>query len=363
MYFCIMKPFFTVRILLMVFATISCVLPISATSGYVGRTEGELTVTPLGQANYEIPIPAIPGTGGMVPHLSVTYNSSNRSGLLGYGFDLTGLSVIGRVPQNLALDNRVGEVTFTAADRFALDGARLVVTDNVNALQRVYSTEVKNYARVTAYGSEGDPTSFTVETKDGITYEYAANTRILQPSSTEPGLFWMLTRATDTNGNYFTVSYQGNNTYNEIYPTRIDYTGNTAAGLQPYASVRFSYTDRPDTAYTYLYGHIVRHLKCVSNIGIYYGDSMVREYRMGYTVNNYHKLLTSVTEVASNNTEKNPTLFQWHTVDNLSVSGQDIQTVTNLYHVTLHVGDFNGDGPSCRWQRTIQWLAALHKQW
>lgn len=344
MYFCIMKPFFTVRILLMAFATILCVLPISATSGYVGRTEGELTVTPLGQANYEIPIPAIPGTGGMVPHLSITYNSSNRSGLLGYGFDLTGLSVIGRVPQNLALDGRAGEVTFTAADRFSLDGARLIVTDNVNSLQRIYSTEMKNYARITAYGPEGDPTSFTVETKDGITYEYAANTRILQPSSTEPGLFWMLTRATDTSGNYFTVTYQGNNDYNEIYPTRIDYTGNSAAGLQPYASVRLSYVDRPDTAYTYLYGHVVRHLKCVSTIGIYYGDSMVRSYRMGYTVNNYHNLLTSVTEVASNNTEKNPTLFQWYTVDNLTVSGQSIQTVQRLNHVTLHVGDFNGDG-------------------
>lgn len=344
MYFCIMKPFFTVRILLMAFATLLCVLPISATSGYVGRTEGELTVTPLGQANYEIPIPPIPGTGGMVPHLSITYNSSNRSGLLGHGFDLTGLSVIGRVPQNLALDGRVGEVTFTAADRFALDGARLVVTDSINSLLRVYSTEMKNYARVTAYGPEGDPTSFTVETKDGITYEYAANTRILQPSSTEPGLFWMLTRATDTSGNYFTVTYQGNNEYNEIYPTRIDYTGNSAAGLQPYASVRLSYVDRPDTAYTFLYGHNVRHLKCVSTIGIYYGDSMVRLYRMGYTVNNYHNLLTSVTEVASNNTEKNPTLFQWHTVDNLTVSGQDIQYITNLSHVTLYVGDFNGDG-------------------
>lgn len=344
MYFCIMKRFFTVRILLMAFATLLCVLPISATSGYVGRTEGDLTVTPLGQSNYEIPIPAIPGTGGMVPHLSITYNSSNRSGLLGYGFDLTGLSVIGRVPQNLALDGRVGEVTFTAADRFALDGARLVVTDSVNALQRIYSTEVKNYARITAYGPQGDPTSFTVKTKDGITYEYVANTRILQPSSTAPGLFWMLTRATDTSGNYFTVTYQGNNEYNEIYPTRIDYTGNSAAGQLPYASVRLSYVDRPDTAYTYLYGHIVRHLKCVSTIGIYYGNSIVRTYRMGYTVNNYHNLLTSVTEVASNNTEKNPTLFQWHTIDNLTVSGQDIQTVTNLYHVTLHVGDFNGDG-------------------
>lgn len=343
-----MKPFFTGRfsylVLLMAFGILQCSLPVSAITGYVGCTEGEFTVTPLGQANYDIPIPAIPGTGGMVPHLSITYNSSNRSGLLGYGFDLTGLSLIGRVPQNLALDGKVGEVTFTAADRFALDGVRLVKTDSINALQRVYSTEMKNYARITAYGSEGDPTSFTVETKDGVTYEYAANTRILEPSSTDPGLFWMLTRATDSNGNYFTVSYQGNNACNEIYPTRIDYTGNTAAGLQPYASVRFTYIDRPDAAYTYLYGHTVRHLKCISTIGIYYAYSRVREYRMGYTVNSCHNLLTSVTEVASDDTEKNPTFFQWHTADSLTVTGQDIQYITTLNHVALHVGDFNGDG-------------------
>ena len=72
-----MKPFFTGRfsylVLLMAFAILQCPLPVSAITGYVGRTEGEFTVTPLGQANYDIPIPAIPGTGGMVPHLSITY--------------------------------------------------------------------------------------------------------------------------------------------------------------------------------------------------------------------------------------------------------------------------------------------------
>ena len=319
------------------------VFPLFASSGYVGRTEGELTVTPMGQAVYEIPIPALPGTGGMTPQLSITYNSSSHSGLLGYGFDLTGLSIIGRVPQNIALDGRVGEVTFSSSDRFALDGSRLVPIDTISTQQRVYSTEVKNFARITSYGPEGDPTSFTVQTKDGITYEYQANTRILQPSSTVPGLFWMLTRATDTMGNYYSVSYGGNNSYNEIYPTRIDYTGNSAAGLQPYASIRINYENRPDTAFTYIHGHVVRHLKCVSSIGLYYGESKVREYQMGYTVISSHKLLTSVTEKASNET-KNPTLFQWKTSGSLTYSRLETQNIVNLNHVTLHVGDFDGDG-------------------
>ena len=212
-----MKPFcsgvFPRMAVLSLFALLLCARPLLASSSYVGRTEGGLTITPLGQASYEIPIPAVPGTGGMAPHLSINYSSSNRSGLLGYGFDLTGLSIIGRVPQNIALDGRPGEVTFTADDRFALDGTRLVCTDTVSTQQRVYSTEMDNYARVTAYGPEGDPTSFMVETKDGITYEYHANTRILSPSSPAPGMFWMLTRATDTSGNYFTVSYGGDNYY------------------------------------------------------------------------------------------------------------------------------------------------------
>lgn len=303
-----------------------------------------MRVTPLGQTEYEIPIPALPGTGGIAPHLSIAYNSSSKSGLLGHGFDLKGLSIIGRAPQNLALDGKAGEVTFTSGDCFALDGARLVLHHRVGSSERVYYTEQDVFARITAYGPEGDPTQFTVQTKDGITYEYAANTRLLQASSAEPGLFWMLTRASDTSGNYFTVAYGGDNRYNEIYPTRIDYTGNATAGLQPYASVRLSYEDRPDTAYTYLHGHIVRHLKSVSSIGLYYGETKVREYRMGYTMGSRHKLLTSVTEVAADGTEKRPTTFEWYDAGEMTVSWQDIQYFSSLYNVDLYVGDFNGDG-------------------
>ena len=132
--------------------------------------------------------------------------------------------------------------------------------------------------------------------------------------------------------------------YNEIYPTRIDYTGNTAAGLQPYASVRLSYVDRPDTTLAFIHGHRLRHLKCVSSIGLYHAEAKVREYRMGYTLNHSHNLLTSVTEVSASGTEKNPTTFQWNAAGDLAFSGHGIQQFNNLYHVRLHVGDFNGDG-------------------
>lgn len=59
-------------------------------NGVFGKINDEINVSPTGQLSYEIPIPALPGTGGMKPNLSVCYNSSTKNGLAGYGFDLTG---------------------------------------------------------------------------------------------------------------------------------------------------------------------------------------------------------------------------------------------------------------------------------
>ena len=78
----------------------------------VGKIDDEFVVTPMGQVNYEIPIPALPGTGGITPKLSVKYNSSTKSSLFGYGFDLNGLSIISsRRSCSLAMICDVGPIT------------------------------------------------------------------------------------------------------------------------------------------------------------------------------------------------------------------------------------------------------------
>ena len=48
---------------------------------------------------------------------------------------------------------------------------------------------------------------------------------------------WCLDKVIDTNGNYMTVSYTKDQ--GEVYPDRIDYTGNAAAGLSPTNYVKF----------------------------------------------------------------------------------------------------------------------------
>ena len=45
-----------------------------------------------GDANYDIPLKASPGTAGMTPQLSIHYDSSGGNGLMGMGFNLQGLT-------------------------------------------------------------------------------------------------------------------------------------------------------------------------------------------------------------------------------------------------------------------------------
>lgn len=309
----------------------------------VGKIEDEFMVTPMGQANYEIPIPALPGTGGMTPKLSVQYNSSTKTGLIGYGFDLKGLSIINRAPRNQFNDGSVGYVNYTSSDKYVLDGSRLILASLDDDVHRFY-TENDNFSEIFAYGAYDDPDSFTVRTKEGLKCLYLPNTRIIDTSTSKKSLFWMLTRVQDTSGNYFTVSYTGDNDYHEIYPLRIDYTGNVVAQLQPYASIRFNYEFTPDSARTYVYGTKVRRSKCIQRISLYSGDTLMRWFDFTYNLTSHKKLLAQITEYAADNTALKPTTFQWDTAENLKFRRVAYDQTSLVNKARLTIGDFNGDG-------------------
>lgn len=134
----------------------------------VGKTEDNFSVAPTGQACYEIPVPVTPGTGGMVPSLTIAYNSSSKRGLLGYGFDLYGLSAISRAPRSRALDGVAGYVSFTADDRFILDGTRQVLKQSFSSECRLYATEHDSYARIKSIGSLANPDITPISVRFGL---------------------------------------------------------------------------------------------------------------------------------------------------------------------------------------------------
>ena len=127
--------------------------------GIVGKIDDDLAVTPLGQLGYEIPIPVPVGTGGMKPALSICYSSGTKDGLLGYGFDLKGLSVITRIPSDRYHDHQPSAVDFSWHDAFALDGMRLMKCgDDVDYYE--YRTENDIFSKIIAYGTLTKPSSF-----------------------------------------------------------------------------------------------------------------------------------------------------------------------------------------------------------
>lgn len=318
-----------------------------ASGGIIGKINDNLDVNPTGLLNYEIPISVPPGTGGMTPQVSLSYTSTQSDGLLGSGFELGGLSVINRAPSNLHIDGRPGFVNYTNSDKFMLDGQRLILTSNISSSSWEYRTENNSFSQIIASGgTQGTPTTFTVKTKSGLIYEYSSNTAPLTRAVTagSTSVFWLLTKVSDTKSNYYTISYGKDDTNGEYWPTQISYTGNTAANLTPYNSIRFDYTTNYIQQDAYVYGIKVRRSKIITGVNIYSGATRVKYYQMSYQTVNNKRQLTQVTEYASDGTKKNPTKFSWHNSSSHVTSKVDYNTSSYITKANVHPGDFNGDG-------------------
>jgi hypothetical protein len=318
---------------------------------------GKMGVSETGAATYEIPITVPPGTAGMVPSLSLSYNSQSGNGLLGMGWQLEGLPSLGRCPRTIAQDGVRGGVNFDANDRFCLDGQRLmVISGSYSADGSEYRTEVESFAKVVAHGAAGSgPAWFEVRTKTGQIMEFGNSTdsRILVQGKAE-ARSWAVSKVSDTKGNFYTISYVNDAANGEAYPSRIDYTGNAAAGLAPYNSVRFVYTsDRPDKSTGYHAGAMVKATVRMSAVQTYAGSSLVADYRLAYQTGSAtgRSQLASVTLCDGSGTCLPATSFTWQngTMNYSVVSNVGGQDGT-LSTYNPYIADFNGDGlPDVFW--------------
>jgi len=197
----------------------------------------KVEVGTTGAATYSIPLQMPPGTNGFQPSLSINYNSQSVYGMLGIGWNVSGLSKIERGSKNFYHDETVKRngITFTDEDQLYLDGQRLILLSGQHFREgAVYGFEVENYARVTIKkallkSENKSHTYFELKTLDGKVFNYGlGNNSIVSDSKSHHSNFpykgaadvicWKLSSAKDIDGNEINYVYSnGGMTLNRIY--------------------------------------------------------------------------------------------------------------------------------------------------
>lgn len=347
-------------------------------------TKGSFNVTDNGALNYEIPILAVVGTAGMTPKITLQYNSNSGSGIMGEGWSITGLSVITRTSQNIAIDGQSGKINFDDNDRLILDGQRMINTDKTkpywaNSSEREYITELNTFKQIKAFYVGTEVKRFEVKTKDGLIYFYGAvsdidaNPVYLRESTQNKIMTWVLARIEDRNGNQIDYEYdKAALLKNFIQPRFINYTGFKNQPNNKFALIQFNYdkSDYTDNAFLegilkqtpnfkYINGQKIIYDEYLTSIVCKFQDgtnltpikNKIRTYKIHYSrgENDSRKVFVNYIEECINDDDCLKTDFSWLNENKISQftpaniqSENSNETLEENYQI--FTGDFNGDG-------------------
>ncbi|MDP2339059.1 MAG: FG-GAP-like repeat-containing protein, partial [Bacteroidota bacterium] len=312
------------------------------TSYLVGATKDALNVNQAGGANYAIPIDVLPGVNGLAPSLSLVYSSNSGPGVAGYGWQIGGISTVGRSGQNYYNDGAARGVELDYNDKFTLDGQQLALTSGTYGYNlATYQTEIEQFTRVQSQLASGNgPLKFLAQTKSGLKNLYGVNDDGRQTiTGYSEVLNWYISQTTDLYGNLVSYTYLKDNS--TIYPSEITYGPN---------KVSFSYSDRADITTSYFKGQKIQQRFLLDKITVSYNNTVVKTYEMKYILisdnyNNY-SALNEVVESGTGGGRLNSTAFSYQVPANVAMA-QALYNTTHAYvtyQSRMCTGDFNGDG-------------------
>lgn len=200
----------------------------------VGSPEGNLNVSSTGGAIYSVKIDIPSGVGNVKPSLAIDYNSQSGNGIVGWGCNVSGISVISRAPKDIYHDGQAKGLTHTDDDAYYLDGQRLIYLSGTPGNEgAVYSPESDPLTKVIIHGVSNDSTAdnwFEVQSSNGILYHFGKETNARQVYRSNQKFrinSWYIDYAVDKLGNYIQYTYMKNNLF--LYPETISYGKNENA--------------------------------------------------------------------------------------------------------------------------------------
>ena len=321
--------------------------PVAGNTGVVGAIGGTVGVGALGAAVYTIPIEVPAGTDGMQPQLAITYNSQAGNGLLGWGWNLSGVSAITRTGKTIYHDDTefACPVGFKD-DRFMLDGQRLLKVDEIDygGDQCEYRTEIDNISKIVSEAQNNVTSNFDVWTKGGLKIEYGntTNSKIKLKNNNDTICMWLVNKVTDLNGNYMTYEYITDETSYRL--DKIKYAGN--GNIEPRYTIQLNYDVRDDVELRFVHNRLIEEKYLLKSIDIKYDNNILYSYSFNYdninaSAGRYYSRLMYV-NLEKNDMKLNPTRIEWGTSSDVY---EDNNIVNNgQFNSICYVGDFNGDG-------------------
>lgn len=309
------------------------------TGTVVGAIPGDGSVSSSGGALYSLPIELPQGLKLLGTNLSLQYNSQSGNGMLGWGWQLSGISTITRVPKTFYHDGFSRGINYSGDD-FAIDGNRII------SIGGVFHTENETFAKITYVSSPQYHEKWIVDTKDGLTYEYdyriKSNMRTVQ---------WNISKIIDLKGNYMKFNYSHaentgqESTFNDIANIEsIEFGGN--GSISPSYFVKFFYEIRNDISYYFInHTESLKQERILNKIKVIVDNSLYREYGFNYAWDNPNSKLMEVTLKGSDGSQVNSTVINWNPITATSVTNTTINGFTHDFYDYI-TGDYNGDGKS-----------------
>lgn len=254
--------------------------PALAVQVSVEPLEGTFRADDFGGVNYSLPIKSPPGINGVEPALAIQYHSSQAKGLLGIGFDISGLSKVSRCPATQSIEGLFDRVDFDDNDAICVDGKKVIPADGTAMPLRYYPV-VENGDKIVRHGSLTGSSWFQVWKKSGQIYEYgtAKDAKLIHP---EGEVSWLLTKIKDRNGNYIEYTYSRDGEHGLPRIASIEYTKNDAVKLANLAKLNFVYKAKPAVK-TYIHGQEYTDDKILASLNVYSGATFAWQYSFTYT--------------------------------------------------------------------------------